>query len=208
YLASSITDFWRRWHISLSDWLKDYVYIWWLGGNRKGKFRTYLNLMTTMLLGGLWHGANWTFVIWGGIHGAALAFHKFILGDKKVETRFTFNGPASLVKFVFNVLFTFLIVLFAWLFFRAADLKTAITILSHIFNWTSSDLIGDFIIVTTLYFSVIILLDVVEYYTDNHAYLLLLKPAIRYGILIPVWAIILIFMYTVGKPAPFIYFQF
>jgi D-alanyl-lipoteichoic acid acyltransferase DltB (MBOAT superfamily) len=208
YLASSITDFWRRWHISLSDWLKDYVYIWWLGGNRKGKFRTYLNLMATMLLGGLWHGANWTFVIWGGIHGAALAFHKFILGDKKVETRFTFNGSTSLVKFIFNVLFTFLIVLFAWLFFRASDLKTATTILSHIFNWTSSDLIGDFIIATTLYFSVIILLDVVEYYTDNHAYLLLLKPAMRYGILIPVWAIILIFMYTVGKPAPFIYFQF
>ncbi|HTJ53446.1 MAG TPA: MBOAT family O-acyltransferase, partial [Cyclobacteriaceae bacterium] len=160
YLASSITDFWRRWHISLSDWLKDYVYIWWLGGNRKGKFRTYLNLMATMLLGGLWHGANWTFVIWGGIHGAALAFHKFILGDKKVETRFTFNGSTSLVKFIFNVLFTFLIVLFAWLFFRASDLKTATTILSHIFNWTSSDLIGDFIIATTLYFSVIILLDV------------------------------------------------
>jgi alginate O-acetyltransferase complex protein AlgI len=208
YLASNITDFWRRWHISLSDWLKDYVYIWWLGGNRKGKFRTYLNLMVTMLLGGLWHGANWTFVIWGGIHGVALAFHKLILGDKKVETRFTYNGPASLIKFVFNVMFTFLIVLFAWLFFRAADLKTATTLLSHIFNWTSSNLIGDFIIVTTLYFSVIILLDIIEYYTDNHAYLLLLKPAIRYGILIPIWAIILIFMYTVGKPAPFIYFQF
>ncbi|HEY8933861.1 MAG TPA: MBOAT family O-acyltransferase [Cyclobacteriaceae bacterium] len=208
YLASNITDFWRRWHISLSDWLKDYVYIWWLGGNRKGKFRTYLNLMATMLLGGLWHGANWTFVIWGGIHGAALAFHKFILGDKKVETRFTYKGPASLIKFVFNVFFTFLIVLFAWLFFRAADLKTATTVLSHIFDWTSSDLIGDFIIVTLLYFSVIIFLDAVEYYTNNHAYLLLLKPAIRYGILIPVWTIILVFMYTVGKPAPFIYFQF
>ena len=75
YLAPSITDFWRRWHISLSTWLRDYVYIP-LGGNRHGRLRTYRNLMLTMLLGGLWHGANWTFVVWGGYHGALLAIER------------------------------------------------------------------------------------------------------------------------------------
>ncbi len=76
YLATSLQDFWRRWHISLSTWLRDYLYIP-LGGNRHGEAMTYRNLMLTMLLGGLWHGANWTFVVWGGIHGAGLAVERF-----------------------------------------------------------------------------------------------------------------------------------
>ena len=75
YLATSITEFWRRWHITLSQWLRDYLYIP-LGGNRKGRARTYVNLTITMLLGGLWHGANWTFIVWGGLHGVGLALHK------------------------------------------------------------------------------------------------------------------------------------
>ena len=75
YLSRNITEFWRRWHISLSSWLKDYLYIS-LGGNRKGEYRTYLNLFITMLLGGLWHGASWNFVIWGGLHGLYLVFIK------------------------------------------------------------------------------------------------------------------------------------
>ena len=77
YAATGFSDFWRRWHISLSTWLRDYLYIP-LGGNRKGEARTYANLMTTMLLGGLWHGANWTFVVWGGLHGAYLAAERWI----------------------------------------------------------------------------------------------------------------------------------
>ncbi len=75
YKAKSITDFWKRWHISLSQWLRDYLYIS-LGGNRKGKIRTYFNLMITMLLGGLWHGASLRFVIWGGLHGIGLVFNR------------------------------------------------------------------------------------------------------------------------------------
>ena len=77
YKADSVTDFWHRWHISLSTWLRDYLYIS-LGGNRKGKIRTYLNLFLTMLLGGLWHGASWNFIVWGGLHGIALAVHKYV----------------------------------------------------------------------------------------------------------------------------------
>lgn len=75
YKSRNLTDFWRRWHISLSSWLRDYVYIP-LGGNRKGLRRTYINNMATMLIGGLWHGASWKFVFWGGMHGAGLAIHK------------------------------------------------------------------------------------------------------------------------------------
>lgn len=81
YQSASIQDFWRRWHISLSSWLRDYLYIS-LGGNRKGRFRTYLNLMITMLLGGLWHGASWVFVIWGGLHGMALAIDRFLSNQR------------------------------------------------------------------------------------------------------------------------------
>ncbi|MEO0340975.1 MAG: MBOAT family O-acyltransferase, partial [Bacteroidota bacterium] len=88
YQAQSIQDFWRRWHISLSTWLRDYLYIS-LGGNRKGKIRTYLNLMITMLLGGLWHGASWVYVIWGGLHGIALAIDRRLKEIGKI-----FNNPA------------------------------------------------------------------------------------------------------------------
>ena len=92
YLAASIRDFWRRWHISLSTWLRDYLYVS-LGGNRKGPFRTYLNLSATMLLGGLWHGANWVFVLWGGLHGLALAFERYVgSGGEGAEKRNPFSG--------------------------------------------------------------------------------------------------------------------
>ncbi|MBA2304839.1 MAG: MBOAT family protein, partial [Acidobacteria bacterium] len=113
YLAHSMTDFWRRWHISLSTWLRDYLYVP-LGGNRKGRARTYINLFVVMLLGGLWHGAAWTFVIWGGIHGALLAFERATGGW---GTRW----PAPL-----RISVTFVIVLITWVFFRAADVPTAI----------------------------------------------------------------------------------
>ena len=114
YHAKSITEFWRRWHISLSTWLRDNLYIP-LGGNRRGERRTYFNLMVVMLLGGLWHGASWNFVIWGGIHGLMLAFER--LQGKESPYRHL-PGPI-------RVAITFLIVVFAWVFFRAPDLPSA-----------------------------------------------------------------------------------
>jgi alginate O-acetyltransferase complex protein AlgI len=93
YAASGFSDFWRRWHITLSSWLRDYLYIP-MGGNRKGKFRTYINLMVTMLLGGLWHGANWTFVAWGGLHGLYLWIEKFFT-DRKEKARGLSASPGS-----------------------------------------------------------------------------------------------------------------
>jgi alginate O-acetyltransferase complex protein AlgI len=116
YRSKSITEFWRRWHISLSTWLRDYLYIP-LGGNRKGPRRTYINLMLVMLLGGLWHGAAWKFMIWGGMHGGLLALERFA-GKRGVSLRL----PGAL-----RMLLTFVFVLFTWVFFRAADLGSALT---------------------------------------------------------------------------------
>jgi alginate O-acetyltransferase complex protein AlgI len=115
YKSASITEFWHRWHISLSSWLRDYLYIP-LGGNRRGHLRTYVNLMMVMLLGGLWHGASWNFVIWGGIHGGMLAF------ERSQGRQATFLRLPRVAQ----VALTFVIVVFAWVFFRARDLPSAI----------------------------------------------------------------------------------
>jgi alginate O-acetyltransferase complex protein AlgI len=116
YKAQSITDFWRRWHISLSTWLRDYLYVP-LGGNRKGAARTYINLLVVMLLGGMWHGASWHFLAWGAIHGTWLGLER-VMG----KVSFYARGPAFL-----RVAVTFIIVNIAWVFFRASDLPSALT---------------------------------------------------------------------------------
>lgn len=123
YFSKSITEFWRRWHMSLSYWLRDYLYIS-LGGNRKGIKITYRNLMLTMLLGGLWHGSSWNFVIWGGIHGITLSIEKFIVSYRK----------NIYIKYIGHV-YTFSIVLLAWVFFRAQDLESSVGILSNILEF-------------------------------------------------------------------------
>ena len=119
YISLNISEFWRRWHISLSGWLRDYLYIP-LGGNRRGPGRTYVNLLLTMLLGGLWHGASWTFVAWGALHGLGLALHK----------RFSdgVTRPGLLRRMV-SWAATFTFVLVTWVFFRAGDFGTAWTYL-------------------------------------------------------------------------------
>lgn len=127
YFSKSVTEFWRRWHISLSSWLRDYLYIP-LGGSRKGKFMTYRNLMITMLLGGLWHGASWNFVVWGFLNGAYLSIEK-VLGVQVKS-----NGNYSLFQKLFRVLITFHLICLTWVFFRASSFKQAIYIVGHIFN--------------------------------------------------------------------------
>jgi alginate O-acetyltransferase complex protein AlgI len=114
YRSQSITEFWRRWHISLSTWLRDYLYVP-LGGNRKGPVRTYVNLFVVMLLGGLWHGASWNFVVWGGLHGTLLAAER-MQGSRPTWWRL----PAPI-----RVAATFAVVLVTWVFFRAPDLSSA-----------------------------------------------------------------------------------
>jgi len=120
YKATSIQDFWRRWHITLSRFLKDYIYIP-LGGNRKGEVRTYTNLFTTFLLGGIWHGAGWTFVFWGMLHGVALVIHR-------AWKKFGLNMPTVLAWFI-----TFNFINIAWIFFRALNFDAAIKVLHGMF---------------------------------------------------------------------------
>ena len=122
YTSTSLTMFWRKWHISLSSWLRDYLYIP-LGGNRKGTVRTYVNLMVTMILGGLWHGAAWTFVLWGTIHGFALMIEKrFDIAEK--------TSSGSALKRLIGWVYTMLVVVFAWVFFRSQTFGDAWGILS------------------------------------------------------------------------------
>ena len=139
YKSATVTEFWRRWHISLSSWLRDYLYIP-LGGSRRGEWRTYLNLFLTMLLGGLWHGVSVTFVLWGVFHGVALALHKLwmrmVPGAKAIgaEMRVWWRLPARL--------FTFHIVAFGWLLFAAEDVDVVRTMLHNIaYNLSAEDII-------------------------------------------------------------------
>ena len=126
YLASSITDFWRRWHISLSRWLRDYLYIP-LGGNRHGALMTYRNLMLTMLLGGLWHGASWNFVIWGGYHGALLSIERLLRGNRPETAPRWWLYP-------FQAVLTFGLVSISWVFFRAATLADSFQVIGQMFT--------------------------------------------------------------------------
>lgn len=124
YFACTIGDFWHRWHISLSTWFKDYVYIL-LGGNRVSKYRCYYNLMVTFFLSGIWHGANWTFLCWGGYHGALLCIEKAI-GIKNEEIK----GRSR----VWHWFITLLLVILGWIIFRAHSMKDAIIVISGIFS--------------------------------------------------------------------------
>ena len=136
YQSLSITEFWRRWHISLSTWLRDYLYIS-LGGNRKGRWRTYLNLMLTMLLGGLWHGAATRFILWGALHGLALAVERWW---KEI-----FPAKPSLWRRLVGGIWTFHFVCFCWIFFRAGDMNTAWAMLGQIVYAFNPQILPEFV---------------------------------------------------------------
>ena len=140
YKSDSITDFWRRWHISLSSWLRDYLYIS-LGGNRCSRWRMYFNQFMTMLLGGLWHGASWNFVVWGSVHGVALCLHKAwrnLLGHDK---HYVSRGWRRLAA----VVLTFHLVCFCWLFFANATFEASGVMLGKIFTEFHGELFGQFV---------------------------------------------------------------
>ncbi len=138
YLAAGLQDFWRRWHISLSTWLRDYLYIP-LGGNRHGAFQTYRNLMITMLLGGLWHGANWTYVLWGGIHGAGLSVKR----GRRWRSR----------------LGTFAAVCLAWIFFRAASVRQAFAMIGDLGRWEWQPYFPSMLVLLAVFSAVMMAID-------------------------------------------------
>jgi len=209
YQSKNIAEFWRRWHISLSSWLKDYLYIS-LGGNRKGRIRTYINLFITMLLGGLWHGAGFRFVLWGAMHGIALAIHKLYLEAFPVKTES--NNP--LRKFVmtsFTVLITFHFVCLCWIFFRAGDVSVAFQMIRQIFFHFNPRIFFEFI---TGYKAVLIMMLIgyslhfipksVELKTENIVTNLPLLLKVAFMMLV----ILLVVQFKSSELQPFIYFQF
>jgi len=204
YKARSITDFWKRWHISLSQWLRDYLYIS-LGGNRKGKIRTYFNLIITMLLGGLWHGASLKFVIWGGLHGIGLVINKIWDSVFKSHTKTKWIGR------VFAVFITFQFVNFCWIFFRAPDLESAKIMLKQIFENFSP---GSYLTVLPAYSSALILMAVAyiihflpERIKESYRGSFIKSPLIAQFAVIMVVAVLLFQMKT-SEVMPFIYFRF
>ncbi len=195
YRSKSITEFWRRWHISLSSWLRDYLYIP-LGGNRLGRFKTYRNLMITMLLGGLWHGAAWTFVIWGALHGAALAANK-LLQEKKLSLR---------IPSYEKIILTFHFVCFSWIFFKAASLAEAITFLESMGNISQSSVMFTAPIITLLalgFTGQLVPENTVDYVAERLDSMPTMVVGALAGILVAIIGAI-----GPGTLAPFIYFQF
>jgi alginate O-acetyltransferase complex protein AlgI len=197
YLAESIQDFWRRWHISLSTWLRDYLYIS-LGGNRHGERKTYRNLMVTMLLGGLWHGANWTFVIWGGLHGGGLA------AERKFRSEAA-SRAGSVWKWLRRI-FIFHVVCLAWILFRAQSLSAAWTMLKGFTVWSWRPEFRSAFFFLALFSVPLLLLDLYLESTGDEYCLAsaTVRPRVAFGL-----ACVLIIAFLGANQAnAFIYFQF
>lgn len=203
YKSQSITEFWRRWHISLSSWLRDYLYIS-LGGNRKGKIRTYINLFLTMLIGGFWHGASWTYVVWGALHGTMLVVERFFKG--------LFKLPKNPIISFFQIVFTFHFVAFCWIFFRAQTFELAGEVITNVgrltYSWEEWSAIfkgyqNVFILVAIGY----VLHFLPEKLTSRVKYYFSVSPLILKAIVMA-FAFWLVYATASSGPQPFIYFQF
>ena len=200
YLSRNITEFWRTWHISLSSWLHDYLYIP-LGGNQGSKLTTYRNLMLTMLLGGLWHGASWTFVIWGGLHGLWLAVHRALGGYAQ-------RGFPSTPRWrdVPSILATFAGVSLLWVFFRSGTLTQAMDYLGGLFSFAAGPVNLDHLILVVVSALMVLILDLGQRITGDHSVVLRWSPPVR-GAAIGV-LLLSVLMWSGGDAQPFIYFQF
>jgi D-alanyl-lipoteichoic acid acyltransferase DltB (MBOAT superfamily) len=197
YLAESIQDFWRRWHISLSTWLRDYLYIP-LGGNRFGERQTYRNLMLTMLLGGLWHGANWTFVIWGGLHGGGLA----------AERKFRNEGAlriGALGKWLRRI-FIFHVICLAWIFFRAQSLSAAWAMLRGFATWSWRPEFPSAFLFLAMFSLPLLLLDLYLESSGDEYFLASARvhPRVAFGVA----CALIIALLGANQASAFIYFQF
>jgi len=210
YFSASIKEFWSRWHISLSTWFKDYVYIP-LGGNRRGSFRTSLNLIITFLVSGLWHGANWTFVIWGGIHGVLQVIEKNVFKNTAIK-KFSLG-------WMLRVILVFCICSFAWIFFRANSFTDAAMIISNLFFGLDAGIINYLTTgvhavgltlktITPMVISVLILIvydffslktDVIKWISSKHI-------VIRYSVYL--FMLVFIILFRASGEAVFVYFQF
>ena len=206
YKSASVTEFWRRWHISLSSWLRDYLYIS-LGGNRKGKVRQYINLIITMFLGGLWHGAAWNFILWGMLHGVALAFHKAYRSLLRRAKTYESHGWRRF----FAVLITFHFVCLCWIFFRQGDFNASLDMLSQIATNFSPQVFPQLISGYWLVFILMLLGYALHFVPDSWE-----RGCVRFVTWLPlvgkallmVAVIYLVIQMKSAEIQPFIYFQF
>ena len=209
YFSASIHEFWSRWHISLSTWFRDYVYIP-LGGNRVSAFRHKLNLLLTFIVSGLWHGANWTFIIWGAVHGLAQVIENTLTQPKKSQG----------FKWLFKVLLTFLFCMFAWVFFRAQSFSETIHIFSNMFSGIDSGLItylhDGFNAINLIkrvafsFFILLLLLCLFDYFSIRYDIITRIANAniiFRWFTYITI-GIIITFVSQKGVATEFVYFQF
>lgn len=199
YLSASITEFWRRWHISLSSWFRDYVYIP-LGGSRCSTPRRNANLMATMLLSGLWHGASLNFVAWGGLHGLAMCIER-LLGIEK--------SPSSKLMRIIRIASTFIIASFLWIFFRAKTLTEAVTIINGIFtDFGKPYIVWAHLLIIVVGLFMLILQEIIyeKGFHISSIQNIWLKRAIRYSFIVLIITFIMLFGVLNGDQ--FIYFQF
>lgn len=218
YLSKSITEFWRRWHISLSTWFRDYVYIP-LGGSRKGEYRTYLNLFIVFVVSGLWHGAAMTFVLWGVIHGAVIVLEKATKRARSKVYNYLGLGRDTFSNKLFFTIITFVIVDFAWIFFRANTLKDAMVIVKSLFVSNYLEIFGDdlfliglrendFLLLLLLMFGMVL----IERYNRTKGVLSFLNQQsilLRWMVYLAIFLTITIFgIYGSTSGSEFIYFNF
>ncbi|MBA4149668.1 MAG: MBOAT family protein [Verrucomicrobia bacterium] len=202
YFATSPQDFWRRWHISLSTWLRDYLYIP-LGGSKKGEVRTYINLMLTMVLGGLWHGASWTFVIWGFYHGALLCVHRLIQKSLPVPS---FSPAGEFVWRWTRIAFMFGLTLYGWLIFRAASFEQLMAMTKALFAFQlSPETVG--LVVKILFYCGLLLLVQLYQHARNNLEAVRESPVLLQTSFYLV-CFYLIAIFGVFDAQSFIYFQF
>ena len=200
YLAKNPSDFWRRWHISLSSWFRDYVYIP-LGGSRAGTIITYRNLSITMLLSGIWHGANWTYILWGALHGIGSTVHKMFR-----DVRGKKDGKSNPVVSIFCVFCNCIFVALLWVVFRAADMGQAMEVFSGLFRTNGIRYVNVYVVI---YFVVIVLVHILGAVRNNgHAFELKLDLDHFKGQFILFTWIFLIIAYMYVGDSAFIYAQF
>lgn len=205
YLSQSLQDFWRRWHISLSSWLRDYLYIA-LGGSRHGERKTYRNLFATMLLGGLWHGANWTFVIWGGLHGAMLAVTRFLQEHRLLTAARSERAEATVIHRWLKRVAVFHFVCFAWIFFRARSMSEALSLLHGAGTWGWRHEYGSAFIFLALFSVPLFLIDLhLERSGGEYPYA---TAGVRRQIVFAGLLTFAIAMFAGTASSAFIYFQF
>jgi alginate O-acetyltransferase complex protein AlgI len=210
YLATSIREFWQRWHISLSTWFRDYLYIP-LGGSRVPILRGYFNTFVVFLVSGLWHGANWTFVIWGALHGFYMVFAKLSQPMRDRINKFTRLDRVPALLNIMQICITFALASFAWIFFRARSLNDAMYIVSHIFRIETFQNLNLFEFPIDMYISIflILFLFIIEALEERSGFFekVRVSPAfVRWTVYLA--SIISLLALGVWRSADFIYFQF